>query len=581
MLGDMTGRVRVGLLLESFETPAWAWTAIRELTTSDSVSVVAVAIDGGAGHRAPRTGRGGPGRTPLRRALGRIDELLERRIPAEEDAFITKDARPLLAGIPVVRLQPAGGDAANTFAEADVAGLRAFKLDVLLRFGEGDLRGGILHVARAGAWSLHEGDNRKRRGGPPGFWEVHQGWPVMGAALELLSDGPDRNLTLATTSSATVPTSVKRTRNGLIWTALPLLGRTLDDLRREGVRPFLERVAQENASPTFYSNPLYREPGPVDLVVHGARRALRLAGFVARTAFTRQQWILYYGLADDLIQACWRLRPLIPPIDRFWADPHVIKLGDRYCVFVEEVVYASGKGHISVIEIDEQGRHGSARTVLDEAHHLSYPFVFEHEGDYFMVPESAARGTVDLYRATSFPDHWTFVEHLMTGIDAYDATLLREHDRWWLFASVIKYKGAGSGELNLYSSERLIGGDWRLHPASPLSSDVIGARPAGAILRRNGRLYRPVQDGSGRYGRAIRLHEILELSETTYREQLVSGIEPDWNDRISRTHTLAHAGRLTVVDALWTRGRRRTPTGPRGSETPTDDQARRSLTTSA
>jgi hypothetical protein len=197
-----------------------------------------------------------------------------------------------------------------------------------------------------------------------------------------------------------------------------------------------------------------------------------------------------------------------------------------------------------------------------------------------MVPESAARGTVDLYRATSFPDRWTFVEHLMTGIDAYDSTLLHEHDRWWLFASVIKYKGAGSGELNLYSSERLFGGDWRLHPASPLSSDVIGARPAGAILRRNGRLYRPAQDGSGRYGRAIKLHEILELTETTYREQLVSGIEPDWNDRISRTHTIAHAGRLTVVDALWARGRRRAPTVPREGQPAADDQPRRSLTTS-
>src|SRR6476469_6385625 len=303
MLDEMTARLRVGLLLESFEVPAWAWTAIRELTTSGSARVVAVAIDSGARQQKSGAGRGAAGRTPVRRALRRIDELLERRIPADQDAFIMKDARPLLTDVPVMHLRASDGASANTFAEADLAGLRRHNLDVLLRCGEGELRGGILHVARAGAWSLHEGDNRKRRGGPPGFWEVHQGWPVMGAALELLDDGPDRNLTLATTSSAPVPTAVKRTRNGLIWTALPLLGRTLDDLRREGVDRFLERVAQNNASPTFYSNPLYREPGPMDLAVHGARRALRLASFVVRTAFTRQQWILYYGLADDLIQA--------------------------------------------------------------------------------------------------------------------------------------------------------------------------------------------------------------------------------------------------------------------------------------
>jgi len=214
--------------------------------------------------------------------------------------------------------------------------------------------------------------------------------------------------------------------------------------------------------------------------------------------------------------------------------------------------------------------------VLAEPHHLSYPFVFEHDGAIYMVPESGERGTVDLYRATSFPDRWTFVEHLMTGLEAYDATLLREHDRWWLFASVFKYKGAGSGELNLYSSDRLIGGEWRLLPASPLSSLVTGSRPAGAILRRNGRLYRPAQDGSGIYGRAIKLYEILELTEDTYREQLVSSIEPAWNPRITRTHTLAHTGRLTVLDALWSRSRWTLPPG-RSGRLATADQERRSF----
>jgi hypothetical protein len=315
-------------------------------------------------------------------------------------------------------------------------------------------------------------------------------------------------------------------------------------------------------------------------VVHAARRTARLAELVARRRLRRQQWILYYGLADDLVQACWRLRPLVPPGDRFWADPHVLEVGGRYYVFIEELLYARGRGHISVIEIDADGRSGAARKVLEEPHHLSYPFVFEHEGAMYMVPESAERGTVDLYRAESFPDRWTFVEHLITGLDAYDATLLREHDRWWLFTSVIRYKGAGSGELNLYSSDRLIGGDWRLHPASPLSSLVTGARPAGAIFRRNGRLYRPAQDGSGLYGRAIKLHEILELTEDVYREELVSSIEPAWNRRITRTHTLAHAGRLTVLDALWTRSRWAIP-ALRGEEpAATTDQEPRSLTAS-
>jgi hypothetical protein len=501
------------------------------------------------------------------RALRRVDELLDRRVPTDEDAFLARDARPLLAGVPVVR---------------DVADLRAMRIDVLLWLGDGRRpRGELLRVARAGIWAIRLGDRGIGRGGTPGFWEVHDDLPVIGAALEILGGSRDQDRTLAATSSAPVPTSLKRTRNALIWTALPLLGRTLARLRLEGVDRFLDRVDRENSSRAIDPRRRRRAPGAVDLLVHAARRSARLARLIARKLLTRQQWVLFYGLADDLMLPPWQLRPLVPPIDRFWADPHAVLVGDRYYVFVEELPYATGKGHIAVIEIDGEGRAGPSRKVLAEPHHLSYPMVFEHEGDYFMVPESSHRGTIDLYRATAFPDEWTLVEHLMTGIEALDATLLWHGARWWLFASVITYKGAGSGELNLYSSDRLIGGDWRLHPASPLSADVLEARPAGAIVRRGTRLYRPVQDGSGRYGRAIRLREILELTEATFRDELVTRIEPDWDRRITRTHTLAHAGRLTVVDAHWSR-RRWVPSAapPDGTGGPDDDQPRRSRTAS-
>src|SRR6185295_5330714 len=129
------------------------------------------------------------------------------------------------------------------------------------------------------------------------------------ATLEILADDPRRNQTLGQTSTATVSTSIMRTRNAVLWSALPILGRALRDLRRQGVDVFLEHVAEDNAPPSFDSNPRYRSPGLSDLVVHGARRAARLAGIVATRPFSRQQWVLYYGLADGLIEDCWRLQP--------------------------------------------------------------------------------------------------------------------------------------------------------------------------------------------------------------------------------------------------------------------------------
>jgi hypothetical protein len=61
--------------------------------------------------------------------------------------------------------------------------------------------------------------------------------------------------------------------------------------------------------------------------------------------------------------------------------------------------------------------------------------------------------------------------------------------------------------------------------------------------------------GSVRYGYGIRINEIVELSESPFREQEVGSIKPDWDRRIIGTHTLAHVERLTVLDALRPRWR--------------------------
>ncbi|EFL89895.1 formyl transferase [Ahrensia sp. R2A130] len=47
------------------------------------------------------------------------------------------------------------------------------ELDVIVRLGgRGIYRGRVLDVARLGIISVHHGDDRAYRGGPPGFWEV-------------------------------------------------------------------------------------------------------------------------------------------------------------------------------------------------------------------------------------------------------------------------------------------------------------------------------------------------------------------------------------------------------------------------
>src|SRR5262249_60302440 len=97
---------------------------------------------------------------------------------------------------------------------------------------------------------------------------------------------------------------------------------------------------------------------------------------------------------------------LAPPAARAGADPFAVERNGRHYVFFEELPYASGKAHISMIEIGPGGRRSAPVRVLERDYHLSYPFLLEHDGSLYMIPESAQNRSVELYRCIDFPLRW-------------------------------------------------------------------------------------------------------------------------------------------------------------------------------
>src|SRR5206468_2586273 len=92
------------------------------------------------------------------------------------------------------------------------------------------------------------------------------------------------------------------------------------------------------------------------------------------------QWILLFRFGEHPADSLRDFVPLVPPKDRFWADPHVIHRDGKYYVFLEELLFDAEKGHISVLVIDNNGVRGAPQKVLERDYHLSYPSVFEHAG---------------------------------------------------------------------------------------------------------------------------------------------------------------------------------------------------------
>jgi hypothetical protein len=186
--------------------------------------------------------------------------------------------------------------------------------------------------------------------------------------------------------------------------------------------------------------------------------------------------------------------------------------------------------------------------VLEKPWHLSYPSVFEHAGQVWMIPESSADRTVRLYRADRFPDRWVEEAILLSDIAASDATVIRHDGMFWMFAATRDDFGSWSDTLSLFHAPRLHG-PWTPHPANPVLVDQAAARPAGAMVARNGRLWRPVQDCTAGYGCGIGLAEVTRLDREGFEQHVRFALhaDPAWPGR--RFHTLNRAGRLECIDA--------------------------------
>ncbi len=267
-----------------------------------------------------------------------------------------------------------------------------------------------------------------------------------------------------------------------------------------------------------------------------------------------RQWFLLCGRRPDDLRVApdpQALRVLMPPRDRFWADPFLWSSQGRQHLFFEEYPYAEGRGRISVMEIDAEGEAIAApQTVLAEPHHLSYPYLFTVDGVLYMVPEQKAARRVDVYRCLEYPGKFERVATWFKGVRMVDVTVFEHEGRWWLFCAV-KAKGLRYDEsLCAYSTDHPLKGQWTPHPLNPLVRDYRRGRPGGRIFRDEaGRLLRPSQDCRPHYGAGLNLSEIELLTLEEYRERPLWHLTGHEAGGWRGLHHLDVHGALMVMDA--------------------------------
>jgi hypothetical protein len=286
-----------------------------------------------------------------------------------------------------------------------------------------------------------------------------------------------------------------------------------------------------------------------------AQLALRLAGAFLSHAFVHlfvdARWSvgLIHGSPGSFLSKNYhpKIQWLGDRSAEFLADPFVFRLPDSRYIMCERLDGATRTGFISCIEIEAGGKVMGERTVIRSASHLSYPYVFEHDGTWYMVPESAQDRCVALYRGLELPYKWERVATLIEGVATCDNTIVRHNGLWWLFCT---HKSRDSSlNLFLYHARDLLG-PWQPHVANPVKTDVRSSRPAGMPFLSNGELYRPAQDCARAYGDAITFNRVTALTEHEFSEELVSTFRRDITNRASHgAHTISYSDGMMAIDS--------------------------------
>ena len=544
----MKDKLNICILINDFAVPLWIFKSIENLTSSEYANVKLIVSK--VPERSGMSDRRYCGGAFLIRLFETIDGLLFRsKHDSQRRKNITllgdKSSILLLNNLPSV---------ANNINRTEEKTILDFRPDVIILFGRHQVDKEVFDLPRLGVWAFTIDNNKIFRAPIHGLQEVIKHHPLTDLALEIVKGDRSQNEVIFSSRESTYHFSVTVNRDRVFWRATLVLPRIIEGLSLHG-DSYLNYLKERHKS--FNSDTACSAYSGSFLTVFRdlSKHIVRVLGLgfnklIYTDAFSWQLRIRANNNSSIYENGFNAFKTLNPPKRKFWADPFIVTDKNSYYVFVEEFIYRTDKAHLSVLELDYDGNILKSEKIIERPYHMSYPFVFNLDDVYYMIPETSQNKTIELYRCSDFPYVWTFERNIMENIHATDTTLFHHDNKWWLFTTIDQTGGisGSSTELFLFFTDDPIRGEWISHPLNPVISDESKARCAGKLFIENGKIYRPSQDCSVRYGRGLNINQVTKLNEYEYNEVLIMEIKPDWDPKLQGMHTINNDKALTIID---------------------------------
>ena len=235
----MKNKLRIGILLDSYEVCAWEFSLIKKILNLDCARIEIIVVNRSSNLYSSWYDKFKKNRNKIIYYLySKIDEMIFRRLIGKPNAFKKKSLKILIKNTLTIEVKPIQKKFSDYFETKDIAQIKKANIDIFIRLGFRILRGEILSIAKYGIWSFHHGDNKVNRGGPPGYWEVVENLPETGSIIQILSEDLDNGKVIYRSWSRTDKLSPFKNNNSNYWKTISFMPRKIEELHRVGADLF-------------------------------------------------------------------------------------------------------------------------------------------------------------------------------------------------------------------------------------------------------------------------------------------------------------------------------------------------------
>lgn len=260
---------------------------------------------------------------------------------------------------------------------------------------------------------------------------------------------------------------------------------------------------------------------------------------------------------DDLIDICqdkyiyWLEKKY-----HFQADPFFIEKNGQIYVFYEALNHTWIKGHLRcrILKVNNNKTDQNDQQphfielddfALDDINalncHLSFPFLYEIDGEIYLIPESHESQTIFLFKAIDFPKKWQKVNAIIQNQAWVDSVILKHDNLYYLISSKHKQSNrviAISDRLDNY---------WQIYQ-KPMEIDNQHQRLGGGVFVWDNRYYLPMQENHKiEYGKSLIIKEIKP--NPNWQEKQIITLHSQSKKYPDGIHTLNIGKDYIVLDA--------------------------------